>query len=174
MFKRVTPILMCIFGAGSIAAEFEGPALGIPASESEIKDADITIMPDGENLPPGSGSAKFGQEVFNQQCVSCHGVDGVGGINDVLVGGLGSLTSATPVQTVGSYWPYATTIFDYVRRAMPYNAPGSLSNDEVYAVAAFLLYKNGVIKEDERMDATSMPRVRMPNRDNFDWAYKVK
>ncbi|USB88216.1 cytochrome c, partial [Burkholderia cenocepacia] len=101
------------------------------------------------------------------KCAMCHGVGGEGGVGDPLVGGAGSLTSAKPKKTVGSYWPYATTLFDYIRRAMPYNAPQSLSADDVYAVTAYVLHLSGIVSSDARLDARTLPRVRMPNRDGF-------
>jgi cytochrome c len=105
--------------------------------------------------------------VYATKCLACHGPEGANGVNDRLVGGQGTLTSATPVKTIGSYWPYATTVFDYVRRAMPYPAPHSLSDAEAYAVTAYLLHLNGIIGADDVMDATSLPKVKMPNRDGF-------
>ena len=129
----------------------------------------------GENVSPadldGSGSAVEGAKVYQDKCLACHGAGGKDGLNDVLVGGHGSLTTDRPRKTVGSYWPYATTLFDFVRRAMPYQAPGSLSDDEVYAVTAYILYLNDVVSEDDQLDADTLPDVLMPNRDNFVWAY---
>ena len=95
----------------------------------------------------------------------------MGGVNDTLVGGHGTLTSDRPQKTIGSYWPYATTLFDYVRRAMPYQTPGSLENNELYAVTAYLLHLNGIIEEDKILNAETLPEIEMPNRDNFVWAY---
>jgi cytochrome c len=145
----------------------EGPSLGVPVSAAEIAAIDVSIGPDGAGLPTGSGTPKQGAEVYATKCVACHGADGANGINDRLVGGQGTLTSATPVKTIGSYWPYATTVFDYVRRAMPYPTPHSLSDDETYAVTAYLLHRNGIIGADDVMDATSLPKVKMPNRGGF-------
>jgi cytochrome c len=128
---------------------------------------DVSIGPEGAGLPPGSGTPKQGAEVYATKCVACHGPEGANGINDRLVGGQGTLAGPTPVKTIGSYWPYATTVFDYVRRAMPYPAPHSLTDPEAYAVTAYLLHLNGIIGADDVMDATSLPRVKMPNRGNF-------
>jgi S-disulfanyl-L-cysteine oxidoreductase SoxD len=118
-------------------------------------------------LPPGSGTAAQGATVYAQKCQACHGEKGVGGPNDRLVGGQGTLASKTPLRTVGSYWPYATTVFDYVRRAMPFVQPLSLTDGEVYALTAYLLNVNGIIGEQDVMNAETLPRVKMPNRDNF-------
>ena len=145
----------------------KGPALGVPATAVDIVSMDISIGPDGAGLPPGSGTPKQGAEVYAAKCIACHGPEGANGINDRLVGGQGTLASATPLKTIGSYWPYATTVFDFVRRAMPYPAPHSLSDAETYAVTAYLLHLNGIIGPDDVMDAESLPKVKMPNRDGF-------
>jgi len=146
---------------------FSGPNLGREVKPEEIAAWDITVPPDGSGLPPGSGTATEGGAVYFAKCAGCHGVKGVEGPADPLVGGIGTLVSKKPVKTVGSYWPYATTLFDYIRRAMPYNAPRALSNDEVYAVSAYLLFLNGIITPEVRMDAKTLPQVKMPNRDGF-------
>jgi cytochrome c len=152
----------------------KGPSLGVPISDAEVAAMDVSIGPDGAGLPPGSGTPKQGAEVYATKCVVCHGPEGANGVNDRLVGGQGSLTTATPVKTIGSYWPYATTVFDYVRRAMPYPAPHSLTDAEAYAVTAYLLHLNGIIGADEVMDATSLPKVKMPNRGGFSSAIPSK
>ena len=143
------------------------PALGAAVSAEEVARWDISIPPSGAGLPPGSGTAKQGEAVYVAQCQSCHGPKGTGKPADALVGGIGSLATAAPVRTVGSYWPYATTLFDYTRRAMPISAPLSLSDDEVYAVTAYVLFLNGIIPADAAMNAQSLPAVKMPNRDGF-------
>jgi cytochrome c len=145
----------------------ETPNLGRPATPAEVAGWDISILPDGTGLPPGSGTPEQGAVVYTQKCQACHGEKGAGQPNDQLVGGQGTLASASPVRTIGSYWPYATTVFDYVRRAMPYTQPQSLTNDEVYAVAAYLLHLNGIIGAQDVMNAQTLPQVKMPNRDNF-------
>jgi S-disulfanyl-L-cysteine oxidoreductase SoxD len=150
------------------AAFAESPNLGKPISPEDLASWDISIGPDGAGLPPGSGTAKQGEEVFNTKCQACHGAKGAGQPNDRLVGGQGSLPGEKPaIKTVGSYWPYATTLFDYVRRAMPYVESKSLSNDEVYAVAAYILNLNGVIGDTDTLNAQTLPKVKMPNREGF-------
>ena len=144
-----------------------GPNLGRVATTQEVAAWDISIPPDGAGLPAGSGTAKQGEAVYVAQCLACHGPKGVGKPADRLVGGVGSLATEKPVRTVGSYWPYATTLFDYTRRSMPATRPLSLSNEEVYAVTAYLLYLNGIIGENAQMNAQTLPQVRMPNRDGF-------
>jgi mono/diheme cytochrome c family protein len=172
-----TPSVVSVAGLGitvlviAHALAAEGPNLGREATAAEIAGWDISIPPDGSGLPPGSGTVAAGAALYASKCQSCHGEKGAGQPNDRLVGGQGTLSGPTPVRTVGSYWPYATTLFDYVRRAMPYPQPQSLSNDEIYAVTAYLLHLNGVIAESDVMNARTLPQVKMPNRDNFILAY---
>ena len=148
-------------------AAHAGLDLGRPATADEIAAWDISIPPSGSGLPHGSGTAKQGAAVYAAKCVACHGANGAGKPADPLVGGIGTLTYSAPLRTVGSYWPYATTLFDYVRRAMPYDRPMSLTNDEVYAVSAYILSLNGIIPEDATMNAKTLPKVEMPNGDGF-------
>lgn len=157
--------------APSPAAAQPAPGLGVEVTAEEFAAWDISIQPDGEGLPAGSGRAADGAEIYAQKCLACHGEAGAGGPNDRLVGGHGTLAELEQIRTVGSFWPYATTIFDYVRRAMPFQTPQSLTNDEVYALTAYLLALNGLIDEDEVMNARTLPDVRMPNRDGFILAY---
>ena len=125
------------------------------------------MFPDGRGLPAGRGTAKQGAVLFADKCAVCHGPGGRGATAEELTGGSAPLTAKSPDKTIGLYWPYATTIFDFTRRAMPMFAPGSLSADEVYALTAFLLFANGVIAEADEMNATTLPKVRMPNRNGF-------
>ena len=152
------------------------PKFGEPISAAELARWDISIPPSGAGLPAGSGTARDGRKVYEAKCQSCHGAKGVGKPADALAGGIGTLASKTPMRTVGSYWPYATTLFDYVRRAMPLNNPLSLTDDESYAVSAYLLFINGIIGEDVAMNAQSLPQVKMPNRDGFisDWPPRAR
>jgi cytochrome c len=150
----------------------ETPNLGRPASAAEIAGWDISIAPDGRGLPPGRGTPAEGTAVYAAKCQACHGERGAGGPNDRLVGGQRTLASEAPVRTIGSYWPYATTVFDYVRRAMPYQQPHSLTDDEAYAVTAYLLQLNGIIGAGDEMNARTLPAVRMPNVDNFVPVYR--
>jgi len=145
----------------------KGPGLGVPATPTQIASADISIPPDGAGLPGGSGTPAQGGQIYAAKCLACHGPEGAGGINDRLVGGHGTLSTPAPVKTIGSYWPYATTVFDFIRRAMPYPEPHSLTNAEAYALTAYLLHLNGVIAADAVMDAQTLPKVQMPNRGRF-------
>jgi mono/diheme cytochrome c family protein len=152
----------------SDAAFCESPNLGRIAAPEEIALWDISIGPDGAGLRPGSGTAKQGEAVYTAKCLACHGEKGAGKPNDSLVGGRGTLAGdQTPVKTVGSFWLYATTLFDYVRRAMPLNESKSLTNEEVYAVVAYLLQLNGIIGEGETINADTLPKVPMPNRNGL-------
>lgn len=158
--------LSLAIAAGNVHAE--SPGLGQVVSPEELARYDISIAPDGAGLPPGGGTAAHGQTVYEAKCLACHGEKGAGKPNDQLVGGFGTLKGEqTAVKTVGSYWPYATTLFDYVRRAMPFNAPKSLTDDETYAVTAYILSLNGVIDRELVVDAHSLPKFEMPNRHGF-------
>ena len=161
-------------GAGVTAGAPEGPNLGREATPAQIAGWDISVGPDGVGLPPGKGTPAAGALVYEQKCQACHGARGAGQPNDRLVGGQGTLTSKTPVKTIGSYWPYATTVFDYVRRAMPYIQPQSLTNDEAYALTAYLLNLNGIIGESDEMNAQTLPKVKMPNQANFIVVYPAR
>jgi cytochrome c len=152
----------------SSAAFGQSPNLGKPISPEDLAAWDISIGPDGAGLPPGSGTAKQGEAVFTAKCQACHGAKGAGQPNDRLVGGQGSLPGdKPPIKTVGSFWPYATTLFDYVRRAMPYVESKSLSPDETYGVVAYILNLNGVVGDTDVINAQTLPNVKMPNRDGF-------
>ena len=171
--KRAVTIVAAAYLAGcaaepmGVATPTRGPNLGVSATPAEIAQVDISIPPSGAGLPAGSGDARAGAKVYAAKCQSCHGAKGAGKPADALAGGTGTLTSPNPVRTVGSYWPYATTLFDYTRRAMPTTAPRTLSDDETYAVTAYILHLNGIIPEDHVLDARTLPAVRMPNRDGF-------
>ena len=145
-----------------------GPGLGVQATPDDIVTVDISIQPDGANLPAGQGTVAEGAAVYAEYCVACHGEDGAGGTGLVrLTGGVGTLAGDAPVKTVSSFWPYATTIFDYVRRAMPLNEPQSLTDEQIYAVVAYILSIDDIIGADIVLDANTLPAVEMPNRDGF-------
>lgn len=143
------------------------PRLGHPLTPEQAQRQALNVFPDGRGLPAGRGNAVDGQPLFQQKCALCHGDAGRGATAEELAGGEAPLASQSPDKTIGLYWPYATTIFDFVRRAMPLNAPGSLSADEVYALTAYLLFENRLIGQHDEINATTLPRVRMPNRDGF-------
>src|SRR4029077_10743881 len=164
--------IACVFPAAAFflmpsLCGAQGPNLGRPLTPEEIRKIDITVAPDGRGLPAGSGTFSAGAAVYAKACQSCHGEKGAGKPQDQLTGGVGTLSSGKPVKTPASYWPAATTLFDYIRRAMPIASPQSLTNDEVYAVTAYILSIDGIVPSDAVLDAKSLPRVKMPNRDGF-------
>jgi len=153
--------------AGAVASAALAYDFGRAATSEEIGLWDIDVRPDGVGLPAGSGTVIRGKSVYQDNCEACHGTNGVNGIKDRLAGGQGSLATDKPIKTVGSFWPYATTLFDYIHRAMPYPAPGTLSIDDTYAVAAYILSLNGIVPTDAKLDQENLPKIKMPNRDGF-------
>jgi len=141
--------------------------LGATPTAEQLRGWDIDVRADGAGLPPGSGSVAQGQAIYQARCLACHGVNGEKGPAPRLAGGQGTLATKSPVLTVGSYWPYATTLYDYIHRAMPQDSPQSLTPNEVYAVTAYTLHLNGIVKADAVLDAQSLAAIRMPNRDGF-------
>ena len=159
--------IFVLVGRSAMTQDGSNFGIGQPVSESELRNWNIDVGADGAGLPPGQGSVQAGRAIYETKCLACHGVEGQGQPMDQLAGGQGTLTSTKPVKTIGSYWPYATTVFDYVRRAMPLDRPQSLSPDEVYALTAYLLNVNGIVDSRAIMNAQTLPRVRMPNRAAF-------
>jgi mono/diheme cytochrome c family protein len=161
--------LSVIVLAGAVALAAQSPKYGVgrPATPEQIRDLGIAIAPDGTGLPEGSGTVAAGRDLFISECARCHGAKAEGDIGPPLVGGQGTLNTAKPLKTVGSYWPYATTVWDFINRAMPFDRPGSLKPSEVYAAVAYILNLNDIIGKDQVMDAKSLPKVKMPNRDGF-------
>ncbi len=160
-----------VFSGVSAAAEYGGPYnFGTNATNADIAKLDIDAMPDGRGLPAGSGNYETGKSVYVAKCAACHGLD-LAGVKDTgaaaLIGGRGSLASGKPKKTVESYWPYASTVFDYVKRAMPFNAPGSLSNDEVYSAVAYVLGEANIFAKSATLNAKTLPKIEMPNEDGF-------
>ncbi|MGD1092339.1 MAG: cytochrome c [Bryobacteraceae bacterium] len=153
--------------SGALPAQSPSYGFGRPPKPEEIYGWDIAISPDGKELPPGSGTSAAGATVYAAKCAACHGKTGKEGPNDRLVGGQGTLNTKKPVRTIGSYWPYATTVWDYINRAMPFDKPGSLSADDVYAITAYLLNLNDIIPAGQVIDAKTLPQVKMPNRNGF-------
>lgn len=144
-----------------------GRGLGRTPTIEEMKAWDISITPDGRGLPEGSGTVAEGKKVYEARCQRCHGANGAGGDEAPLTGGKDSLKTPKPLKTVGSYWPHATTLFDYVRRAMPFKNPGVLTSSQVYAVSAYILHLNGIVDAGATMNAATLPKVEMPNRNGF-------
>jgi cytochrome c len=154
-------------GALVLGSTVSAQNLGTPISEAEIAPWDISILPDGTGLPPGSGTPADGARIFAAKCSVCHGENGKGGLAAAIAGG-GPLTSGIETtKTIANFWPYATTLFDFTRRAMPWPRPRTLTNDEVYALTAYMLSLNKIVGETDVMNAQTLPNVRMPNRDGF-------
>lgn len=160
-------VTILFLGNVGLAQSEQRFGFGRPATDAEVAAWNLDIDRDGRALPSGKGSVEEGKELFANQCASCHGENGEGDIGDRLVGGQGTLKDPHPIKTVGSFWPYSSTLFDYIRRAMPLNAPQSLTNDEVYALSAYILSLNGIVPEKTTMDAKTLAAVKMPNRDGF-------
>jgi cytochrome c len=166
---RAIPLVTAAVFAASVTVFAQSPRFGVghAPTDEDTRRLGIVVAPDGTGLPPGSGTAVAGKQVFATRCASCHGPAGEGGDGPALVGGQGTLATPRPKKTVGSYWPYATTVWDYVNRAMPFNKPGTLNHDEVYAVSAYILFLNDIIGETQELNAKSLPLIKMPNRDGF-------
>jgi mono/diheme cytochrome c family protein len=160
-------LLLVAAGALPVSAQLPTYGVGRTPTAAEVQAWDRTIPSDGQGLPPGSGTATLGKAIYAERCASCHGEKGEESKYNRLVGGQGSLATDKPIKTVGSFWPYATTLWSYIRRAQPFDDPGSLTPDQVYAVTAYLLHLNGIIGEQDVMDAKTLPLVKMPNRDGF-------
>ena len=173
--------LLMVTSVAISGAPAQMPTYGVgraPTAE-EIQAWDLTIPPDGRGLPPGQGTAVLGKPLYADRCASCHGENGDDPKYRALVGGRGPLTSAElsenldwllggkPVLTIGKFWPYATTLWSYINRAQPFDEPGSLTPDQVYAVTAYLLFLNGIVSEADVLNAQTLPAVKMPNRDGF-------
>ena len=163
----VLAALIALASAGGAFAQSPTYKVGRPPTEAELRAWDNVVGTDGKELPPGSGTAKDGAKVFATKCAFCHGATGTEGPAPRLVGGVDSINTRAPVLTLGSYWPFATTVWDYINRSMPQSAEGSLTPDQVYAVTAFLLFKNGIVTETDILDAKTLLKVQMPNRSGF-------
>src|SRR5215831_4598208 len=168
---RFSAIVLAVLAASALlaaqSAQTPSLSVGRPATAEEIDERAGAIAPGGSGLPEGSGTVAAGREVFAAQCARCHGPKAQGDVGPILVGGQGTLATSRPLKTVGSFWPYATTLWDYINRAMPFDKPGLLKPSEVYAVAAYILNLNGIIGDNDVMDAKTLPKVKMPNRDGF-------
>jgi S-disulfanyl-L-cysteine oxidoreductase SoxD len=170
--RKLFAATLVVLGVG--AAFAESPKLGRPISEADVKTWDIEVLPNGTGLPAGQGTPAEGSKVFAEKCAACHGDQAKGGVAPfypALVGGAPLTNGIETPKTIANYYAYATTIFDYIRRAMPFNAPRTLSDNDVYALTAYILSLNKLIGENDVMDAKTLPQVKMPNRDNFIMPY---
>jgi mono/diheme cytochrome c family protein len=169
--SRLAAGIVLLTATASLAQTPSYSNVGRAATKEEIQAWDISVGPDGKGLPPGQGTAKDGAPIFAAKCAVCHGPNGEGAkIGPRVVGGIAdteTLTTLKPVRTVGGYWPYATTVYDFINRAMPRGQSGTLTANEVYALTAFILAKSNIIKEDDVLDAKTLPKVQMPNRNGF-------
>ena len=166
MLKPMLFLALAIaFGAGGALAQT--PKLGKPVSEADIAAWDISAMPDGTGLPPGSGTPAQGAKIYVEKCVACHGENGTGKPFAALVGGAPLTSGIETPKTIANFWGYSTIVFDFIRRAMPFQLPRTLTNDEVYALTAYILALNKIIGDNDTMNAQTLPKVRMPNRDGF-------
>src|SRR5438552_10771729 len=165
--RNLCGCLVVVVVVFSLSAAFaQGPKLGKPISETDVSGWDINVLPDGTGLPPGSGTPADGARIYAAKCAVCHGQEGKGGSNAKLAGGE-PIKSIDAEKTIANFWPYSTTVFDYIRRTMPFRQPRSLTNDEVYALTAYILSINKIIGANDPMNAQTLPKVRMPNRDGF-------
>ena len=162
--SRLVIVCVCV---PLLLAQSPRYGVGRTPTEQDIRALEVTVAPDGTGLPEGSGTAVEGRALFAQRCAKCHGEKATGDVGPALVGGRGTLTTPKPLKTVGSFWPYATSVWNYVNRAMPFNEPGSLTHSQVYAAVAYVLYLNDIVSENEVLNAKTVPKVRMPNRDGF-------
>ena len=163
----ISLVMIMLMVGSSAGLGATSPRLGTQLTPTDVAALDISIFPDGRGLPPGRGTAIEGRAIYDAQCASCHGAGGRGATAEELVG-RGPLIGPNPDKTIGSYWPYTTTIFDMTKRSMPMSAPGSLTDDQVYAVTAYLLFANAIISEAFEINQLSLPQVAMPNREGFD------
>lgn len=177
-FVKVVLFSLAYFSVGFLQAQTQSPfGFGREVGEEEIKNWDIDVRPDGAGLPPGQGSVIQGETVYEAKCLACHGEEGQGGPNDQLVARFDAevnFSLGTATKAIGNYWPYATTLYDYINRAMPHNMPGSLNPAEIYSVIAYLLYLNGIVDAGAVMDKNSLPAIEMPARPLFYWSEEAQ
>ena len=167
MRTRSAALAIACLCASLLPAQSPRYGVGRPAGDRDVRAFGVTVAPDGKGLPEGSGTAVEGRTLFAQRCAKCHGEKAEGDVGPALVGGRGSLATPKPRKTVGSFWPYATTLWDYIHRAMPFNEPGSLNASQAYAASAYILYLNEIVGEKDVLNANTLPKIRMPNRDGF-------
>ena len=164
----MSKLLIIVFAAAGLLAQSPKYGVGRTPTPDELRDSNISISPEGKGLPEGRGTALQARDTYANRCVKCHGEKGQGKEDaPAIAGGQGTLRAPKPLRTVGSYWPYATTVFDYISRAMPFDHPGTLTHDQVYSLTAYVLYLNGLVKDTDVIDARTLPKIQMPNRNGF-------
>ena len=163
----LSALLLVVSTHTLVVSSQEGVKLGVPISEEDLTQFDLIAGPDGSGFPPGSGTARQGKQVYDRNCAVCHGPNGEGTSGNTIIVGGDMQSEGPPLRTVGSYWPHASTLFDFIRRAMPAIAPKSLTNQQVYQVTAYVLYMNNIIAQDTEIDATNLSDIEMPNADGF-------
>ncbi|HET6959218.1 MAG TPA: cytochrome c [Vicinamibacterales bacterium] len=166
-FTIAAAVLAGLIAARALHAQSPAFGVGHAPSPEQLKQIDIDVTPDGKGLVPGRGTAATGKDVYTRRCETCHGPTGKEGPQEALSGGKGSLATPKPQKSVGSYWPYATTLWDYINRAMPFDHPSTLTPDEVYSATAYVLFLNGIVGEQDVLDEKTLPKVQMPNRNGF-------
>jgi cytochrome c len=167
LIRIVVSVASLLVAARVARAQSPTYGLGHTPSADELKRVDIEILADGRGLPAGFGTAVIGKPVYTQKCLTCHGPTGKEGPQEIIAGGKGTLATPKPQKTVGSYWPYATTLWDYIRRAMPFDHPGTLTDNDVYALTAYVLYLNDIVGEDTVVNQSTLATIQMPNRNGF-------
>ena len=169
MFKKCFwSAFLLLFAFGPLAVNSqESVRLGIPVTQEDLLDFDLIAPPDGSGFPSGSGTAQEGKQVYDVNCAVCHGANGEGTSGNTVIVGGDMQSEGPPLRTVGSYWPYASTLFDFIRRAMPATAPKSLTNQQVWQVTAYVLYMNGIVEENTQINGETIREIEMPNANGF-------
>ena len=169
MFKNIvcSTFLLIFACVPFITHSQESVSLGIPVTQADLLEFDLIAPPDGSGFPPGSGTAREGRQIYDINCAVCHGANGEGTSGNTVIVGGDMQSEGPPLRTVGSYWPYASTLFDFIRRAMPASAPKSLTNQQVYEVTAYILYMNGIVEEETPINGATIRKIEMPNANGF-------
>ena len=166
-FGRILALLLFAGWVAPVGSQEVRIQLGTPISEDQLSGFDLIAAPDGSGMPPGAGTARQGREVYELNCLRCHNVNGEGVSGNTVIAGGDMRSEESPLRTVGSFWPHASTLFDFIRRAMPADMPKTLTDEEAYQVTAYVLFLNGIIGEDESINSETLTAIAMPNGDGF-------